>query len=192
MILDWAINIYSNKVGFVFGWELFFLWFVMILFILRREEKPTRCHWMVYYTYNMLNMFRALLCPSSGARDYMCVITAYGVQWLCCWLSEVRCRTAGYVSRMRNVGRIVQHPSSWTHSLLPAPDLRQPTTNPLHTIGGNNTHIVWSSGLWAQKCPKHVEHIISAINHSVASSWFFFSTHMQRTHVKFTFHIVYF
>jgi len=27
-------------------------------------------------------MFRALLCPSSGARDYMCVITAYGVQRL--------------------------------------------------------------------------------------------------------------
>jgi len=24
-------------------------------------------------------MFRALLCPSSGARDYTCVITAYGV-----------------------------------------------------------------------------------------------------------------
>ena len=32
--------------------------------------------------YNTLNMFRALLCPSSGARDYMCVITAYGVQCL--------------------------------------------------------------------------------------------------------------
>ena len=30
---------------------------------------------MVYCTYNMLNMFRALLCPSSGARDYMRVIT---------------------------------------------------------------------------------------------------------------------
>ena len=53
---------------------------------MRREEKPTRCHRMVYFTYNMLNMFRALLCP------------------------------------------------------------------------------------------KHVEHIISAINHSVTSSWFFFST----------------
>ena len=54
-----------------------------------REEKPTRCHWMVYCTYNMLNMFRALLCPSSGARDYMCVITAYGVQCLVagCWRS---------------------------------------------------------------------------------------------------------
>ena len=37
---------------------------------------------MLYCTYDMLNMFRALLCPSSGALDYMCVIAAYGVQ--CC------------------------------------------------------------------------------------------------------------
>jgi len=35
---------------------------------------------MPYCTYDMLNMFRALLCPSSGTRDYMCVVTAYGVQ----------------------------------------------------------------------------------------------------------------
>jgi len=28
------------------------------------------------------NMFRALLCPSSGARDCVCVVTAYGVQCL--------------------------------------------------------------------------------------------------------------
>ena len=27
-------------------------------------------------------MFQALPCPSTGARDYMCIITAYGVQWL--------------------------------------------------------------------------------------------------------------
>ena len=68
-----------------------------------REEKPTRCHRMVYCTYNMLNMFRVLLCASSGARDYMRVITAYGVQCLGCWLSEVRYRTAGYASGMRDV-----------------------------------------------------------------------------------------
>ena len=37
---------------------------------------------MVYCTYNMLNMYRALLCPSSGARDYMCVTSAYGVPCL--------------------------------------------------------------------------------------------------------------
>ena len=59
---------------------------------MRREEKPTRRHWMVYCTYNLLNMFRALLCPSSEARDYMCFITACSVQCLGCWLSEVRCR----------------------------------------------------------------------------------------------------
>jgi len=79
---------------------------------------------MVYCTYNMLNMFRALLCPSSGSRDYMCVITECGVQ----------CNQA------------------------------------LHTIGGNNTHIVSSSWWWAQNCPKHVERITSAINDSVASN----------------------
>ena len=45
---------------------------------------------MVYCTYNMLNMFRALLFPSSEARDYMCVITAYGVQCL-----VAGCRGAG-------------------------------------------------------------------------------------------------
>jgi len=39
---------------------------------------------MIYFTYNMLNMFRALLFPSSGARDY---ITAYGVRCLRCWRS---------------------------------------------------------------------------------------------------------
>ena len=27
----------------------------------------------------LLNMFRALICPSPGAQDYTCVITAYGV-----------------------------------------------------------------------------------------------------------------
>jgi len=37
---------------------------------------------MVYGNYDMLNMFRALLCPSSGSLDYMCVIAAYGVQCL--------------------------------------------------------------------------------------------------------------
>ena len=76
------------------------------VYSVRREEKPIRCHWMVYCTYNMPNTFRALLCTSSGAQDYMCVITAYGVQCLGCWLSVVRCRTAGYASGMRDVARL--------------------------------------------------------------------------------------
>ena len=42
----------------------------------------------------------------------MCVITAYGVQCLGCWLFEVRCRAAGRASGVRDAARM-QHPSSW-------------------------------------------------------------------------------
>jgi len=34
---------------------------------------------MLYCTYNLLNMFRAFICPSSEARDYTFVIVACGV-----------------------------------------------------------------------------------------------------------------
>ena len=70
---------------------------------------------------------------------------------------------------------VVHHPSSWTHSLLPYTWPPTTSNQALHTIGGNNTHIVSSSWWWAWKCPKHVEHIVSAIKHSVTFSWFFFS-----------------
>ena len=42
----------------------------------------------------------------------------------------------------------------------------------LYAICGNKTSIVSSSQWWAYKCSKHVEQILSAIKHSVASSWF--------------------
>ena len=31
--------------------------------------SPTRCHLLLYYAYVRLNMFRAPLCPLSGAHD---------------------------------------------------------------------------------------------------------------------------
>jgi len=34
-----------------------------------KNKKPTRCHLLFYCTSYRLDMFRALLCPSSGARD---------------------------------------------------------------------------------------------------------------------------
>jgi len=34
---------------------------------------------MIYCTYNVLNMFRALICSSSRAGDYTCIIAAYDV-----------------------------------------------------------------------------------------------------------------
>jgi len=35
-----------------------------------RIKKPPRCHLIFYCTSYRLNMFRALVCPSPGARDY--------------------------------------------------------------------------------------------------------------------------
>ena len=92
--------------------------------------------------------FRALLCPSSGARDYMCVITAYGVHCL-----VACCRGSGAGQQAMCPGRgmlhIVQHPSSWTHSLVPRTWPLTTSNQAVHTIGGNNTHIVSSSWWWA-------------------------------------------
>jgi hypothetical protein len=39
--------------------------------VINEEEEPTRCYLVFYYTYVRLKMFRAALCPSSGARDYI-------------------------------------------------------------------------------------------------------------------------
>ena len=36
----------------------------------RRIKKPNRCHLLFYCASYRLNMFRALLCPSSRVRDY--------------------------------------------------------------------------------------------------------------------------
>ena len=98
--------------------------------VLRREEKPTRCHLMVYCTYDTLNMFRALLCPSSGARDYMyyrlwCAVLGY-------WLSGVRCRAAGCESRKRDAARLRRAASLFLDAhpaaLHLTPDNQQPST----------------------------------------------------------------
>jgi hypothetical protein len=135
---------------------------------------------MAYCTYNRLNMFPALLCPSSGARNSVCYYRLWCAV-LGCWLLEVRYRAAGYVLGLRDVAWLelsnIPHPERIAG--CPASDLQQPATKASHTIGANNTHIVLSSWRWTLKCPKHVEHAISVINHSVASSWFFFSTHEQ-------------
>jgi len=66
-----------RRVGGQIGFRLFFCRPVY-KFKSRGENQldPTKCF---YCTYNLLNMFRALIFPSSGARDYTCVIAACGV-----------------------------------------------------------------------------------------------------------------
>ena len=48
---------------------------------------PTRCNRSFYCrSYCLLNMFRASLCPSSGAQEYYTVVAACGI--LCCGFSS--------------------------------------------------------------------------------------------------------
>jgi hypothetical protein len=39
------------------------------IIVINEEEEPTRCYLVFYYTYERLNMFRAAMCPSSGAEN---------------------------------------------------------------------------------------------------------------------------
>ena len=71
---------------------------------MRREEKPTKCHCTIYCTNDTLNMIRALLCPSSGALDYMYAIAAYGVQCL-----VAGCRGSGAGQQGVRPGRGMLH-----------------------------------------------------------------------------------
>ena len=45
------------------------------------NKKPTGCHLVLYLflLYKLLNMFRATLCPSSGADDLVVMFAACGV-----------------------------------------------------------------------------------------------------------------
>ena len=46
------------------------------------NKMPTRCNRVFYYrSYCLLNMFRAPLCPSSGAQEYYTVVAACGISW---------------------------------------------------------------------------------------------------------------
>ena len=48
---------------------------------------PTRCNRGFYCrAYCLLNMFRASLCPSSGAQEYYTVVAACGIS--CCGFSS--------------------------------------------------------------------------------------------------------
>ena len=74
------------------------------------NKMPTRCNRGFYCrSYCLLNMFRAPLCPSSGAQEYYTAVTAYGIS--CCgfqvaclvWSWGLCVRFAGCCSRAHAV-----------------------------------------------------------------------------------------
>ena len=70
-----------------------------------KGSKPTRCYTLFYWTCNLLNMFRARLCPSSGARDYTASM-ACGVWFLVAGGRKVRCKAPCYASGVRDAVRL--------------------------------------------------------------------------------------
>jgi len=108
--------------------------------------KPTRYYWMIQCTCNLLNIFRAIICPSSGARDYICVIASYGVQ----------------CSKDENIqfvfASVMYVPCFWEIYYCVSLPMRRAEC--VKCFEG-----IWCSCWWTAQ-------IISAINPSVVSSWF--------------------
>jgi len=77
------------------------------------DKKPTRCQFFCYplfLLYKLLNMFRATICPSSGADD--CVVLSLRVG-VVPWLQEgCQNRLAGSESIEEFIARTPQ----WTHT----------------------------------------------------------------------------
>ena len=159
---------------------------------------PTRCNRGFYCrSYCLFNMFRAPLCPSSGAQEYYRVpvvsivrsrtkATEFNFSFSCClwyfvlWFSS---SWSGVELRvMRPVSRMLQHPENRTHN--PQFHTRTATwkkhstkyhrQQPLYyTLELLMTCIVVPETCWA--CNK-----ICKKNPSVTSSWHFISAYWRR------------
>ena len=90
------------------------------------NKKPTRCHLVLYLflLYKLLNMFRATLCPSSGADDLVVFVPR---MVLCRGCVGSQIRLAGCVSIGKYVAQLL--PNGHTTS---QPDLTAYTATELH------------------------------------------------------------
>ena len=78
----------------------------------------------LFLLYKLLNMFRATMCPSSGADDYVVLSPRVGIVP---WLQEgCQNRLAGSVSTEEFVLQEARTPQ-WTHYLLTGSDSTIPT-----------------------------------------------------------------
>ena len=87
--------------------------FVINRYLICGNKMPTRCNRGFFCRpYCLLNMFRAPLCPSSGAQEYYTVVDACGIS--CCGFSS---SWSGVELRvMCPVCRMLQHPANRTHN----------------------------------------------------------------------------
>ena len=133
---------------------------------------------MIFYcrSYCLLNMFRAPLCPSSGAREYY-------TGGCCLWYLVFRFSRVfkGYVSGLRAAAR---KPDTWPSAPHHTDNLKTKAPN---TTGNNHLYntlellmvgIVVPETYWASNK-------ISNKKSSVASSWHFISTYYDAFYLWF-------
>ena len=111
------------------------------------NKMPTRCkRWFLYcISYCLFNMFRAPLCPSSGAQEYY--TDGCCLWYLVLWFSS--CRSGVELRGMCPVCAMLQHPAKRTHN---SQFHTRPTTwKPEHQIAqaANICIILLSSWWWA-------------------------------------------
>ena len=94
--------------------------------------RPTWCHWLFYFTY-VLNMFRALIYPSSGACDFAVELPH---RLLCSQfvVLEIWCGWVWVVSVLQAEAHVVLQPANPT-----APNLPHTTNREHNNRCGNST-----------------------------------------------------
>jgi len=94
------IHVNYRPSSFTFGLQPFA--YLFELFGLLKSKRPTWCHLLFYFTSYVLNMFRTLIYPSSGACDYSVELPHWSIVLgsMCVgvsvWLSWSGIRVAGF------------------------------------------------------------------------------------------------
>ena len=119
------------------------------------KGRPTWCH-LFYYVNLLLNMFRMLIHPSSGACDYLvcycvgCIVLICGVLVLCsgigCWWCGIRVQ-AGVVVQLPLGYHIINRKSRYT-----TPTRHKSAQYSLHNNTPNSRKLLKMDVLTSEKC----------------------------------------
>jgi hypothetical protein len=137
---------------------------------------------MLYCTYDMLNMFQALLCPSSGALDYMCILAAYGVQ---CLVAGCRGQVQGSRVCIQEEGCCMSWVSKAVRKLLPSASCTKPLAH--HTSGNQSPASPYKDlcSIPRTACARFVVDIV-VIRQAVLSKFWFSTLHYYLNNASYT------
>jgi len=112
--------------GFAIG-----CWNVSWPYLLLKNNRPTWCHLLFYFTSYVFNMFRTLIYPSSGACDYSVELPHWwycswfdvcwsfgvvGLEWYPCWRLKHLCFSLQHGYHSNPTTPKLQHTSNQEHN----------------------------------------------------------------------------